>query len=650
MPTLDFAKPDGHRRADSREKLLAEILDPSRLPTPPGVALQIIHAASRPDCQPSEIVSLLALDAALCAKVLKAVNSCLYGLARPIASLERAVTILGLNPLRSMVLGLSLPAMRLGRVDESMHEYWVSSVTGAILARELAIHRRYANPEDDMVAGLLRDLGQMLLWQTYPDVSRSIAHRCAVALPKQVCHIEREAFGIDHADVTAELLLQWQLPEDVIEPIRHHHEPGRLGGKSQIQVNRAELLYFAEHLARLDTVTQQPEGLQEVLTLARERFDLPQPALVAFLEQVAPKVMQFAQLLEFDEARLPEFAAALATGSEALVSLTVEASRKAHSGQLRGSLVRTLPCNPFRSSSSIVRSELTGLDGEFIPDYQKEFYDRLPKGGCRLGSYVLREFLGRGAMGAVFKAYEPSLDRFVAVKVLAPSLAVDLAARHRFAREARIAASIRHENVVAIHAVQEFEGTAFLAMEYVEGGSLETLIDSRGVLAIPDVIRLATQIAAGLGAAHVRGVIHRDVKPANILVEADGERVKLTDFGLARVSLDGDLTPEGVVMGTPLFMSPEQTRGRSVDARSDLFSLGGVIYAMCTGYPPFPGDTLTSVFSGVCEREPVPPRVLRADIPEWLESVILRLLRKRPEDRFQRSTDVAHALMAQSAN
>src|SRR5262245_25481364 len=207
----------------------------------------------------------------------------------------------------------------------------------------------------------------------------------------------------------------------------------------------------------------------------------------------------------------------------------------------------------------------------------------------RLGPYQVMEVRGRGGMGVVLKAFEPALHRVVAIKVLAPQLAASATARQRFVREAQAAAAVRDDHVVAIHAVGEAKGLPYLVMEYVEGPSLQERLDGGKPLPLPEVLRIGAQVAAGLAAAHALGLVHRDVTPANILLDQSG-RAKLTDFGLARAAADIRLTQSGVVAGTPQYMAPEQGRGEPVDPRADLFSLGSVLYAMCTGGPPFRGE------------------------------------------------------------
>ncbi len=265
----------------------------------------------------------------------------------------------------------------------------------------------------------------------------------------------------------------------------------------------------------------------------------------------------------------------------------------------------------------------------------------------RLGSFEVIEVIGRGGMGIVLKAFDPSLHRFVAIKVLAPQLATSGAARKRFAREARAAATVMHEHVVAIHAVDTSGPLPYLVMHYVAGKSLQERLDQSGPLEVEDILRIGMQTAAGLAAAHAHGLIHRDVKPANILLEDSVERVKLTDFGLARAVDDASVTNSGVVAGTPQYMAPEQARGEALDHRADLFSLGSVLYALCTGRPPFRADNAMAVLKRVSEDTPRPIQEINPRIPDWLAAVVARLQAKDPADRFQSAAEVAETLRQQ---
>ncbi len=267
-----------------------------------------------------------------------------------------------------------------------------------------------------------------------------------------------------------------------------------------------------------------------------------------------------------------------------------------------------------------------------------------PESLGRIGGYEVIGVVGAGGMGVVLKAHDRSLDRIVAIKVMAPHLASSGSARKRFAREAKAAAAVLHPNVIAIHSVASDDANPYLVMPFVRGASLQKRIDSQGPLPLKDTLRIASQIAAGLAAAHEQGLVHRDIKPANILLEEGVERVTITDFGLARAVDDASMTCSGVIAGTPQYMSPEQARGEPIDARSDLFSLGGVLYAMCTGRSPFRAETTYGVLHRITNESPTSVCEVNSDVPVWLGHVIERLMAKRPEDRFGSAAEVAELL------
>ena len=268
----------------------------------------------------------------------------------------------------------------------------------------------------------------------------------------------------------------------------------------------------------------------------------------------------------------------------------------------------------------------------------------------RFGRYEVSEFLGRGGMGIVMRARDPLLDRIVAIKVLDPRLAGKKNVRLRFEREARAAAAVSHENVVLLHGASERDGLLYLVMQYVPGESLAERIRRDGALGVREILRIATQMASGMAAAHAQGIVHRDIKPANILLEDGFERVRITDFGLAHIIDDASLTQSGLVAGTPSFMSPEHTQDGSIDYRADLFSLGSVMYAMCTGEQPCRGATSLAVMRSVCDDHPRPIRDLNPAIPRWLVEVITKLHVKNRERRYQSAYEVAELLRVRLAN
>ncbi len=261
-----------------------------------------------------------------------------------------------------------------------------------------------------------------------------------------------------------------------------------------------------------------------------------------------------------------------------------------------------------------------------------------------LGPYEISDVVGHGGAGVVLKGYDPKLSRFVALKVLAPEFAANATARKRFLREGQAAAAISHPHVVTIHAIDDTAPLPFIVMEYISGESLQSRIDRVGAFELPEILRIGKQAAIGLAAAHAEGLIHRDIKPANILLENGISRVKITDFGLARAVDDVGMTGTGFVPGTPQYMSPEQAQGKPVDHRSDLFSLGCVLYAMCTGRSPFRGDSTVAIIRRVCDDTPLKIQEINPEVPGWLCEVIDKLLEKSPDARFQSALNVAKVL------
>ncbi len=283
---------------------------------------------------------------------------------------------------------------------------------------------------------------------------------------------------------------------------------------------------------------------------------------------------------------------------------------------------------------------------EHVEPVSLEFLEPSSEAGSlgRLGHHEVLQVLGRGGFGIVVRAFDETLRRMVAIKVLSPELASTSPARKRFLREARASARVRHDNVVQIYAVEE-RPLPYLVMEYIPGQTLQERLDQTGPLDVPYILRLGAQIARGLAAAHEQGLIHRDIKPGNILLESGIEpKVKITDFGLARAADDASLSQSGVIAGTPLYMAPEQAKGEMTDPRADLFSLGSVLYTMSAGHPPFRAATALAVMKRVAEDTPRPIRQIIPEVPQWLCDIIAKLHAKDPAQRFQSATDVAALL------
>ena len=248
------------------------------------------------------------------------------------------------------------------------------------------------------------------------------------------------------------------------------------------------------------------------------------------------------------------------------------------------------------------------------------------------------------AWASCFKGFDRELKRCVAIKVLSPHLAASSLARKRFAREAQAAAAVVHPNVLAIHQVQPAGRLPFLVMPLVAGESLAQRLTAQGRLELKEVLRIGMQAAAGLSAAHEQGLVHRDVKPANILLEKGVERAVLTDFGLARAADDVSMTRWGIIAGTPQYMSPEQARGEPLDGRSDLFSLGCVLYEMATGVSPFRADSTLATLRRLIDDPPPAMASLNPELPPWFIGIVERLLEKDPARRFASAKEVSELL------
>ena len=262
----------------------------------------------------------------------------------------------------------------------------------------------------------------------------------------------------------------------------------------------------------------------------------------------------------------------------------------------------------------------------------------------KLGRYIIVEELGQGAMGVVYKAVDPLIDRTVAIKTINLDLSRDELENFekRFQREVQSAGKLNHPNIVTIYDVGRTEGVAYMAMEFLEGKELREVLDSGVVLPVEKVVHIAAQICDGLAFAHEHGIIHRDIKPANIMVMKNG-MVKITDFGIAQVS-SASRTMAGMVMGSPKYMSPEQVVGQAVDGRSDIFSLGVMLYEMLTGKTPFVGDNISAIMYQILNEEPIPPKTFNQNIPDSLNHIILKALAKHPDARYQTTKEFGRDL------
>jgi serine/threonine-protein kinase len=263
----------------------------------------------------------------------------------------------------------------------------------------------------------------------------------------------------------------------------------------------------------------------------------------------------------------------------------------------------------------------------------------------KLGRYEILSELGKGAMGVVYTATDPLLNRTVAIKTINMSLDAGEIAEYeaRFYQEARAAGGLNHPNIVTIYDIGNSGSTAYMAMELLAGQELKTLMAAGRAMPIERALGIAAQVADGLAYAHDHGIVHRDVKPANIMILNDG-RVKITDFGIARMRAAEVRTQTGVMLGSPRYMAPEQVLGKRAETRSDIFSLGVILYEMLTGEPPFTGTDVNSMMFQTINFTPPPPSSRAAEVPAVLDFIIAKMLAKSPEDRYQDAAELAHDL------
>jgi serine/threonine-protein kinase len=308
------------------------------------------------------------------------------------------------------------------------------------------------------------------------------------------------------------------------------------------------------------------------------------------------------------------------------------------------------PDTPGRSLFDTDSTRVTGGTGapsrfDTLPTADRA--DRAANAPRQVGRYRVINRIGRGGMASVYKAHDPSIDRALAIKFLHPEYCEQEEYRGRFLREARAAGNLSHPNIVTVHDVGEIDHRPYMAMELIEGEPLNELMSRVGPMPLGDVISLGIQLGKALDYAHSKGVVHRDIKPSNIMCVSGAQLVKVTDFGIAHVtssSAGGD-TRVGDVLGTPQYMSPEQTKGSKVDGRSDLFSVGIILYQMLSGQAPFKSDSIVALAVMIANDEPVPIQKLRPDIPQDLRRIVERCLAKNPDRRFQTGRELADAMI-----
>lgn len=311
----------------SKEAALQKLAENPSLPTLPSLAVQIMERASRPNCTIAEIGRIISIDPALCGKILKLVNSALFGLTRTITSIDRALNLLGVNRVRSLVLSFSLPGLRFSKKGgNNLRDYWKMSVTQAIVCREMATRLRWPDPDTEMVGGLLCDIGTLILEQAFPEDNKKLQSYPPEILQSAQIELEEDIFAMNHADVSAFMLSRWRLPESLTNPIRHHHTPAALEDGPRENTDRAYLFFFANRVAQLQFIFGPSKLPAEIVSLARDRFGLNDEELTDFLDTLSQKITDFSKLLDVDFGDLQKFSTLFSNATENLTKLAVETS------------------------------------------------------------------------------------------------------------------------------------------------------------------------------------------------------------------------------------------------------------------------------------------------------------------------------------
>lgn len=336
--------------------------------------------------------------------------------------------------------------------------------------------------------------------------------------------------------------------------------------------------------------------------------------------------------------------AALAGDSSWIEDLRLNQADSKQPGQTKSRDHETELANVMERMSARTKTAHTGASGQTGLSFQGLPYTQQLVAGKRIGPYEILSRLGAGGMSVVFTAQDHVLDRKVAIKFLSAELENSKTARRRFLRESKSAAAVEHDFIVPIYSADEVDGFPFLVMSLIEGQSLQQRIDEPTPIAIEKVIHIGLQIAGGLAAFHKRDLVHRDLKPSNILLQTPDERVRITDFGLAKCTDDDRLTKSGTILGTPNYMSPEQAMGQQVDYRSDIYGLGAVLYASITRRAPFEAPTSLQILDRLRNQKPQSILNLKPETPHWLVEIIEKLMARDPNERYQSAAEIIEAL------
>jgi len=575
--------------------------------------LRLQKFVSDPAIQMSDLAKMILADPVLTAKILRLANSPYFGMQNKIDSISHALMILGLQNIKNILYReglLQLFPIGSDRQKDALAALWTHSTLTSVCASYLADLFDGLNQGTLFTLGIIHDIGKLVILGM-PQV-QSFDGEFWDKFPRGLyIQDEDELLGVNHAVIGKMALEQWGFSDVMIHSVAMHHMPayvpaGSLHPDDEVQ-KYVTALFLANQIARLfagggDFLTPLADSYRSCVD--RNRL-LAKVTDTTFLSQIR----EAAILAD------SEYPARAASSAPMAV-----ADRQANSVS--------------HKAGSRFQGDATAMIAR-------------PEPGKTIGRYEIIGELGRGAMGTVYLGRDPLINREVAIKTLRYGHGDDeemTAAKKRFFREAEAAGRLTHPNIVTVYDVGEYRGTAYMAMELLDGTDLVSFCDKDSLLPFEEVVKIISTVALALDYAHNNGVVHRDIKPGNIRILSRGD-IKVVDFGIAKI-VDTSKTQAGVIIGSPNYMSPEQIEGRAVDGRTDLFSLGVLFYELLTGEKPFAGESITALMHNIVSQPAVPIQDLVPAVPECCGRILEKALAKKMEDRYQRGQDMANDLMA----